>query len=81
MKTPIRTAIEQIENAKSPLETEQAKGYNIGLEIALTFIRAQLSAEREAIEGAVLYALDEIADFGHMGIETAKDYFDQKYSP
>ena len=50
--TPIQTVIKQIENAKSPLETDEAKGYNIGLEIALTFIRAQLPYEMECIDDA-----------------------------
>lgn len=50
------------------------------IQMAINNAKSLLPAEREAIEGAILYALDEIAEFGHMGVSTASDYFTTTYN-
>lgn len=77
MKTPIQTAIEQIEKlAFEPMLGSSMKVVDI--EDVRKVLQSLLSSEREAIEGA--YKEGEAVGLNHCA-ETAQDFFNQKYTP
>jgi len=78
MKTAIEQAIDLIEERMNKPNADCS--INVGLMGAASILLELLPAERAEIEDAVLYALDEIAEFGHNGVSTASDYFDKTYS-
>lgn len=76
MKTPIQTAIEQIEAEMKIWESQTPSPVRGALILCREILKEQLAAEREAIEGAFYNGIlqDDLSDI------TPQDYFNQKYN-
>lgn len=81
MKTPIQTAIEQIEEAANLLPLE-AGYYKAGMLYAVKVLKEATVGEREAIEGAYLEGCVQTRNWFENAEQEqiAQDYFTQTYN-